>query len=156
MGTIWHAWKTNGHFVLTDCNAHQSRMLIRYKFSCRNFLFVCVFVLWGTNDWCGKHPHVVNWMEYHILDKLYNHEKSYILGHQSTFYHLSSENKELIVLLAYQLQGCNCWKSPWLKIQVLFWGRGEGILSLGTRDQDIVLGFKNGFYEGKGQIWRKM
>lgn len=34
-------------------------------------------------------------MEYHILDKLYNHEKSYILGHQSTFYHLSSENKEL-------------------------------------------------------------
>lgn len=129
MGTIWHTWITNGHFVLSDCNAYRSRMLIRYKFSCHNFLFVCVFVLWGTNDWCGKHPHVVNWMEYHILDKLYNHEKSYILGNQSTFYHLSSENKELSAS-CLSITRLQLLKVPLTKDTGTFLGEGGGDIVL--------------------------
>lgn len=61
------------------------------------------FFLFGVfcsirNDWCGKHPHAVNRMEYHILDMLNNHEKSLYLDHGAInllFNHLSSENKEL-------------------------------------------------------------
>lgn len=106
---------------------------------------------------------LMQWIEWNIISwtSCIIRKNHISLGHQSTFYHLSSENKELIVLLAYQFQGCNCWKSPWLKIQVLasFWG-GEGMLSykvpwtyLGIKT--LSLGLKMAFMSEKDIYWGK-
>lgn len=68
-----------------------------------------------------------------------------------------------LVLLAYQVQGCNCWKSPWLKIQVLAnfsGGGGGGILSLGTMNfksgiKTLSLGLKMAFMREKDRYGGK-
>lgn len=130
------------------------------------FFFWCILFY---QEWLvGQHPHAVNRMEYHILDMLNNHEKSLYLDHGAInllfiTFPLRIRN---FVLPAYQLQGCNCWKSPGLSKDIWLlasFSRGKGLLMafqlvpwtyLGIKT--LSLGFKNGFYERKGHIWRKM
>lgn len=120
----------------------------------------------------GQHPHAVNRMEYHILDMLNNHEKSLYLDHgaiQSTFYHLSSENKELSAP-CLSITRVAIVESPldYLKTYgylLAFLGGRDNGLSIGTmnllRDQDIVLGFqkwllweKRTYMEENVNVWR--
>lgn len=67
------------------------------------------------NEWCGKRPHAVNRMEYHILDMLNNHEKSLYLDHGAInllfiTFPLRIRN---LVLPAYQLLRLQLLKVPW-------------------------------------------
>lgn len=64
---------------------------------------------------CGKRPHAVNRMEYHILDMLNNHEKSLYLDHGAInllfiTFPLRIRN---LVLPAYQLLRLQLLKVPW-------------------------------------------
>lgn len=78
------------------------------------------FFLFGVfcsirNDMCGKRPHAVNRMEYHILDMLNNHEKSLYLDHGAInllfiTFPLRIRN---LVLPAYQLLRLQLLKVPW-------------------------------------------
>lgn len=80
-----------------------------------NTFFFFVWCILFYQDWCGKRPHAVNRMEYHILDMRNNHEKSLYLDHGAInllfiTFPLRIRN---LVLPAYQLLRLQLLKVPW-------------------------------------------